>query len=664
MNVEIHLLTKNFKLLEEVKTYFSENDVGFSVHDNYNSDAEAISLKIVALEDVSQLLALPSAKTNHGMKILFFNQLSPQQLPSIFARDEYFRIFGPNATSTTVFDGLADAREICKEVSGRSDLLREINTKNRELETLNSELQKIVAERTYHLEMSHADQQEKLDKMRGIVKFIQDVSATLSIEDVLAVIKKDLKKFHGIRDPILLLTDELGTQEFFWLEKTNFMAKKCKAFLHPEPTAAFLDNNESLPLANFLGRPVGKMFSIPLFSKPEMEGSSGFSGQFFLILESGRSDFDLRSVVDSLDEKTQALSISLHKLLLEDDMALFTYRWEKTFDGIGDAIAILSPHYQTLRSNKHFGGSKSGKPCFEIFAKGSKPCEGCPLPKSMESGQVETGQIQIKDKIYEVRTYPMDFGRQRRIGSFVNHYRDVTERRDLYGQVLQNEKMSAVGRLAGHIAHELNNPLTGIRSLAQAIRHEMSNPTQLQDLAEIEKAAARCQGIIKNLLEFTSGKTGSVVDVNLDEIVHKTLPFLKMALRHHSLSLELATSEFRVQAEPTLLSQVIYNLVNNACQAMETNGRVHLQTQLVGEFVEFSCSDTGPGIAPEIKARLFKPFFTTKKDGQGTGLGLNMSKSIIERFGGNIQVVSEAGHGAKFSFRLPLSGRSVEVFDH
>jgi signal transduction histidine kinase len=184
--------------------------------------------------------------------------------------------------------------------------------------------------------------------------------------------------------------------------------------------------------------------------------------------------------------------------------------------------------------------------------------------------------------------------------------------------------------------------------------------TLIEDIREVEKAAGRCQKIIENLLDFSRGDTGDKrIAVSLNEIVRRTLPMLKTAVREHRSEIAFGESEDPIWVEPHLMQQVVFNLVNNACQAMNDPGTITVETETAfdasGRAVSvLHVKDTGVGIPPEIIESIFEPFFTTKERGQGTGLGLSMSRSVIEEFGGKIEVTSRAGHGAHFTVRLPL----------
>jgi signal transduction histidine kinase len=349
--------------------------------------------------------------------------------------------------------------------------------------------------------------------------------------------------------------------------------------------------------------------------------------------------------------------MALDRVLLENQLSSFSYRWERTFDSMKDPIAIVDIDYEVVRANKKFAVIGHEK-CHESFAGSKRVCPGCPVAHALKEKTPESGQIKVGPRTYQVYSYPIASEDGGRSTTVVNQYVDITESRELYLKVLQSEKMGAIGKLAGHIAHELNNPLTGLRSLAQVLLHEAPKGESLySDLVEIEKAAVRSQKIIKNLLEFSQNEAQPQALISVDEIVEKTLPMLKTALRLHRFQLHLDARQALVEVEPHLLQQVVFNLVNNACQAMKDPGTLTVTSGVSGKnprMVELRVSDTGPGIPQEIQNKIFEAFFTTKKEGLGTGLGLSMSKSIVERFGGDIHFETESGKGAVFCITLPI----------
>ncbi|NJL25538.1 MAG: hypothetical protein HC902_10445 [Calothrix sp. SM1_5_4] len=243
-----------------------------------------------------------------------------------------------------------------------------------------------------------------------------------------------------------------------------------------------------------------------------------------------------------------------------------------TFDELAEPIAILDHDGRVLRSNAHWR---------EEFR---------------DVLHLQGSHIRQDERLYAVEKYPIRMNADAPPLSWVVYLRDETRSHKLKSQVVQVEKMSAIGQLAGHIAHELNNPLTGIRSLSQVLLSETPPDSQVhRDLDEVERASARCQGIINNLLDFSKGGIEHKVRVmDLNEIARRTLPFLKSATGRFRSDIELAEDELPVKVEPHLMQQVIFNLVNNACQAMKEAGEIGVRTRLSPPWAFWRCVTAAP----------------------------------------------------------------------
>ncbi len=245
-------------------------------------------------------------------------------------------------------------------------------------------------------------------------------------------------------------------------------------------------------------------------------------------------------------------------------------------------------------------------------------------------------------------------------------------------QVIQSEKMAAVGQLAAGVAHELNNPLGGILGYAQfALEKVQSGQLAATDvtafsryLSDIELQARRCKMIVKNLLKFSRSSTTiefELVDVNaaLEEIFLFTSHQLRMKDIH--LYKQLQPDLPHIFGNANLLQQVFTNIIINSMQSMSEGGELRVQTLLqqpVGEFsgaVAILFTDTGSGIPKEHVGKIFEPFFTTKKVGEGTGLGLAVSYGIVRDHGGDIKVESTIGVGSTFTVVLPIVKEKVEI---
>ena len=542
------------------------------------------------------------------------------------------------------------------KAAARAQLLKESTLQFRELEALNTGLEQIVHERTQHIEISKVEEEEKLNKVRSLIRLIKDLARVTSFEELLFLLRKESRKFHKIGDPILVYQSSPDKIEFVSLQSGQVLFNRQIGGSFPFSNEIVVSGKEVIrSLANHFGRPFIKTIYIPL--EPRLMRENSFAdAQAGVCLEVSLNENELEDFLDFIRERVQSVAITVDRLMLETDLIQFSYRWEKTFDGFRDPVAIVDVDFEVLRSNKKFSTRSMKKTCFESFAQKNSACEGCPVPLAISTSKPQTGQIQVGGKLYEVHSFPLVLDNGAKPTNVVNQYVDITQARELYLRMLQSEKMGAIGLLAGNIAHELNNPLTGLRSLAQVLMSEtVEKPSLHSDLSEIERAAGRSQQIIKNLLDFSWGASQQKKRTTIDDIVLKTMPMLKAVMRLHRQETELGASEALIEVEPHLIQQVVFNLVNNACQAMKDSGVLRVQTFLRPEAnsVVLQIEDTGSGIPENLIEKIFEPFFTTKKEGLGTGLGLSLTKKIVESSGGTISVKTKLGEGALFEVVLP-----------
>jgi signal transduction histidine kinase len=248
-------------------------------------------------------------------------------------------------------------------------------------------------------------------------------------------------------------------------------------------------------------------------------------------------------------------------------------------------------------------------------------------------------------------------------------------------QLIQSEKMAALGLLIGGVAHEINNPLTGIIGLTQLLLNQgrPDTPTY-QDLKEIETSALKCKSIVEGLLSFSrqQGKEDQGKEDrknhNINQVIKSTLSIFEnqASLNEIKVMSELSPDLPPVSINFNQIQQVLLNLITNACQAMTGGGELRIVTRYqlpdggqnkkpgTQDLVEIVVSDTGQGISPENLGKIFDPFFTTKEEGKGTGLGLAVSYGIIQDHKGSIRAESEPGRGTSFTISLPASRKSPE----
>jgi nitrogen-specific signal transduction histidine kinase len=545
----------------------------------------------------------------------------------------------------------------------QQNLTKEAKSQNRELENLNQRLEKIVEERTLHLQQSKEEIDERLSQVRQMIRFVKDLSQNISFDELMTLVRKDFRRFSKLGDPLIILRTlehrfEIMSYRGSSFSKTVFSPNLEEISFPKEIISNAKEVGKSL--ANHFGRPFLQLIAIPLevrlikkFGLPAADA--------LLCVESSMNENEELQFLEHVQQILKPLSMAVDRLFLENELSTSTSRWEKTFDGLPDPIAIIDMDYNVLRSNNKFSDRVVQRKCYEVFASRSGPCDNCPLLETVARGEVAPNEssklVLIKDRFYEVGSYPIKIESTSKVTTVVHQYVDVTQNKMLYGRMVQNEKMSAIGLLAGNIAHELNNPLSGIRSMTQILMSEVKDPQLLNDLTEIEKASKRSQIIIKNLLDFSTGSLQKTELISVDEIVEKTMPMLKALIRSYRNEVKMNTQNYLVEVDPQLMQQVVFNLINNAAQAMGSKGTLSLLSSLwkdtSQDYVQLIVKDTGPGIPPEIMQKIFEPFFTTKTEGHGTGLGLSLSRDIVRKFNGDILVQSAVGAGASFTIRLP-----------
>jgi len=236
--------------------------------------------------------------------------------------------------------------------------------------------------------------------------------------------------------------------------------------------------------------------------------------------------------------------------------------------------------------------------------------------------------------------------------------RNLTEERKVADHLGRTEKLAAIGELVAGVAHELNNPLTGISTFAQLLLEDNLEEEQFESVSLIKREADRAIGVIRDLLLFARKTDARDVPVDINTIVKHTVRLRALASRSGGIDVHMRLDESnpRARGDEQKLQQVLLNLLVNAESAMEGTQLRHLSltTQRKHGMVQIVISDTGHGMPPSVSQRVFEPFFTTKPPGEGTGLGLSVSYGIIQAHEGTISVESTPEVGTTFTILLPL----------
>ena len=448
------------------------------------------------------------------------------------------------------------------------------------------------------------------------LKICEKLFYSSSIEDFLSLLYKEMSR-HKIRTLILYHASVyFGPIQYVCHSKGIFkrFAKEYKP----------LDKKDSLYLADSLGRPIHHIlrFSIPL---------KDTQNPAFLFMELNLKQEN--KGIDFYRSFSHLIESNVERLLRNEHLQGSIDLWTASFNSLEEPLAVFNEQKILKSANKAFDT----------------------LFKDNDQKAFHQESFQWKGYFFEKHSYPVNIEGDKYV---IYHYVDVTESLHLRNKMIQNICLSALGQLGTNVAHQLNNPLTGILSMAQLLLNSGDlNKEEQKDIKDIAEGILRSQEIIASLLSFSRMDSHLTV-CDLNTVVKKTIPFLKSLICWTDLQLELYPSPLLVQTQVCLLQQVVFNLIKNACQAVEDLDRssrqicvrVHKKNNQALLYVE----DSGQGISTSDYKNLFKPFWTTKREQGGTGLGLNISYDIVQSFKGNLTAGPSSLGGACFALSLPL----------
>jgi PAS domain S-box-containing protein len=337
---------------------------------------------------------------------------------------------------------------------------------------------------------------------------------------------------------------------------------------------------------------------------------------------------------------------------------------EAIFDSIRDRLSIQSPDYRILRVNRavaqyHRTTFKDllGKICYEVYYGSDRPCERCPVATTLQTGQPASSIKKDPDgeTTFRFLSYPI-LDEKGNLHSVIEHVQDITEEQRLQDQLIQSEKLAGIGILASGVAHEINNPLSGIIGMAEVALEEASS-TQKAYLEDVLNCAQRINEIVNGLRSYSrSARNTDQGPLDMNQILEDSLKMVRLATKTNSVEvIKKFEPVEKVEANAGQLQQVFVNLITNAFQAMNgREGRLVLSTRSLKDLAEVKVSDNGMGIPQQYLKKIFDPFFTTKNPGEGTGLGLNIVYRIITNYEGTIDVESKEGAGTTFTIKLPV----------
>lgn len=369
--------------------------------------------------------------------------------------------------------------------------------------------------------------------------------------------------------------------------------------------------------------------------------------------------------MDEIGEMVHSFNImALHLSEAQETLQTNAEILQSIIDGISDPLALVNPDGSPSVLNNAYQTWIAQCPpaVLEGRAESGEAASGAPqtmLGKVLATGRPVSGEWTGPDeRFYFMSFYPI-LKEPGRVSQVVHYVRDITMQKRSENQMMQMEKLAAVGELSAGVAHEINNPLGIILCYAKLLERDLpSEHPAREDVQVIDRNAEACRQIVEGLLSFARQGATRKVKAQLGEHLTRIMGMVEKQFKKAGITLETRldpdTPEFHF--DPERINQVFMNLLMNARQAMPMGGTITVSTTYHPErrCVEAMVRDTGSGICPENLDKIFNPFFTTKQPGRGTGLGLSVSFGIIKEHGGEITVESVPGNGSTFIVRLPV----------
>jgi two-component system NtrC family sensor kinase len=555
-------------------------------------------------------------------------------------------------------------------------------------------------ERALERRRMNLDNRRLVWELQTINEIADGISRSLELPDVLAGALRSLVRALDVVSGSIRLRDEVtgiyqdkafaGPQSVRELWMHGPLPRPSDRVIATRAASLVDDLRDTLP-ADFRGElPILSALSVPMMAGDDLLGTLSLGAatprRFHV------ADQRLVGIIAG------QIAVSLQNARLHDFVRRGKREWEQTFDAISDPIAVFDSRGGLLRGNAaladHLGRritTLRGSTCREV---GFCTAEGdaCAITRALASDGSRSEVTLPDGQIFSVTTFPVGGGRDG--ASVVQVAKNVTE--DIRGarrmqqlseelaqanarsmaalerlkstqaQLLQAEKLSAIGQLVAGVAHELNNPLTSVIGYAQLLEEELRSPDPLrpapelaQDLRRIAEESERAARIVRNLLAFARRQTAERAPQDVADLFGRVLALRSYELRLNGIEL---VTDFQAPLPPVIadgsqVQQALLNLLLNAEQAMRGRSakrlRVGTRYDEAAAAVELFISDTGHGIDHANLSRIFDPFFTTRDVGEGTGLGLSICYGIVRDHGGQIVVESRVDAGTTFTLMLP-----------
>lgn len=356
-----------------------------------------------------------------------------------------------------------------------------------------------------------------------------------------------------------------------------------------------------------------------------------------------------------------ALKFAIDKIHSLRKANIASEEWSATFDAIHDPVTVVSDQFNILKANSAFAtlvGAEAEKlknrTCHILLAKSLLPCHGCASLRN--TNRPYGSKIRAKKKRTLAQwSYQMSLDTET---YFIQFYRDISKEQQLSADLAQSEKMRSLGRLLKAVSHQIYNPVAAVLSTAQVILQYPEEygfeESHLEEIREIEKAARRATEIINELSCFMMNRGSDIEAVDIKRAIDGTLIFAKSILTDVAVSTAYEDDLPVTFSNYGAIQQILFNLITNAVHALQDSRNIYIRAYRKNDKLVVAVADSGSGISRRNLKKIFEPFYTSKKEGKGTGLGLTIVKMLAEKYNAEIEADSEPGKGTTFYINLPL----------
>ena len=396
------------------------------------------------------------------------------------------------------------------------------------------------------------------------------------------------------------------------------------------------------------------------------------SNQMAIAVLNAQTYSDMRHITMNLERelgfKSSQLRISELALIRKSN------ELAAVFDAITDALFVVDGNFTILEVNQAGLAFASGEHLSQLIGRSycdivgrRYDCGLCYLRQTLDSSSPQTVEIESEDRVFTVTTYPV-LDEDGRANQVVCSLRDVSIVRKKGAELIQSQKMQAVGILAAGVAHEIRNPLGAISNyvyiledqlLPKAIVAETEEKSEIRAvIGGIRRLVERSETVIRNLLDFSRDKAPNISSFLLRDVIDQILLLVGKTAQKKKVQIRVTGSEaVQVTSDSGAMQHILFNLVLNAIDAIEDGGTVEIRYFLSDDRFVVVVEDDGTGICREHMEKIFNPFFTTKGPDRGTGLGLYLVYNEVKRLGGAIAVESANGGPTRFTVRFEQTGK-------